>query len=249
MLNFSCTELYQQVNVQGGATEIKLINLVDFSNYRFLHPEGRRLIKKWFSFGESIWNKNNDNIYEPFIFTWFAFNGWGACITSADTDADIMDSLATNKEINVAFDNFLQENSESDFLSKTKWFFDILPIFDAKELNKLELFENNYQDRETQVRDYYTNLKNHYDNDKTLTPDQRTRKLSKSFSPKCWKRHLDCTEGITLDWSHFLKAVYQVRCNLFHGQKGNESPMNKQNVEASFLTLFNFLKETGFLQR
>jgi hypothetical protein len=42
----------------------------------------------------------------------------------------------------------------------------------------------------------------------------------KDFQPRCFKNHPGA--GPPIDWPHTLAAIYQIRCNLFHGGKAFE---------------------------
>jgi hypothetical protein len=60
---------------------------LDLSKHRSLHPEGGRLISSWFS---KAWSqrKDEDSVFESFIFAWFSFNAWAACVTGKDRDSE-----------------------------------------------------------------------------------------------------------------------------------------------------------------
>jgi hypothetical protein len=53
--------------------------------------------------------------------------------------------------------------------------------------------------------------------------------------------------GIPADWSHLLQAMYQVRCNLFHGEKSVVSDIDHQVVRWSVGILLPFLEAAGYL--
>lgn len=233
MFIYICDELFQHHKVTGGIVRLKDPNEVMTSNYRRLHDEGKLLMTKWFQRAWRIWdNDRNENkeVFEPFIFTWFAFNSWAACVTDKDKDADIMDALAADREINETFNNLLSQLDSQTAINARK-FSDLLPIFDAKELNRMHILRFDNGDSRVERVNYYFN------------------EGATKFEPKCWKRHSDSGESIPLDWAHILKAIYKVRCNLFHGQKMAHSEMNRQIVSAAFLTLANFLHEGGYLRK
>jgi len=62
--------------------------------------------------------------------------------------------------------------------------------------------------------------------------------------PPCSRVHLEHREAIPLDWPHTLQAVYQVRCNLFHGEKGANSESDREIVTAALRAMLPFLSET-----
>lgn len=238
-----CNELYTPQLQPDGVLGIEQPNPVDLQKYERLQREGQNIIRN--NFLSASEHLENTLIKSAFDDTWKAFNGWGMVITGADTDAGMIKSLAIDANINADFENFLQ-NVNPGLREKIMTFFKSMPIFDAGELNKLHLFRNSKDDRNELVQHFYTTLKNHYDT--TLTLPDNEKKLKKSFSPKCWKRHFDNGEEIPLDWQHFIKATYQVRCNAFHGSKDIEFEPNFLIMESAFLTLFHFLKTTDYLK-
>ena len=238
-----CNELYPAQLQPGGVPGIQQPNPVNLQIYENLPALGKKIIQNNFVSASKHFEENS--LLDAFDDTWKAFNGWGICVTAPVKDADMINSLAIDANINDAFENFLQ-NVNPDIKEKITDFFKFMPIFDAGELNKLHIFRNPITERNEQVQFYYTSLKNHYDT--TLTSPDNEKKLKKSFSPRCWKRHFDNGEEIPLDWQHFIKATYQVRCNLFHGGKDVEFEPNFKITESAFLTLFHFLKDTDYLK-
>jgi hypothetical protein len=67
------------------------------------------------------------------------------------------------------------------------------------------------------------------------------------YQPRCWKRHQDEGETLPLDWPHTLEALYRVRCNLFHGEKGLDSQMDALVVSSAFRVLVHFLHDSGYI--
>lgn len=230
MLLYNCAELFQQENKRGGARGMKEPKPLELARYDRLHNEGKRLIRSWLNRAWMHWERRNQEVFEPFIFAWFAFNSWAACVTDTDKDADIMDALAADREMNESFAAFI-EQPDSVVAINAKIFFDLLPIFDAKALNRNHLLHFNDEDSRAERIAYYFD------------------RGADAFEPKCWKHHVDSSEAVPLDWAHILKAIYKVRCNLFHGQKMAHSEMDRQIVLAAFLTLVNFVHEGGYLSK
>jgi len=50
-----------------------------------------------------------------------------------------------------------------------------------------------------------------------------------------------------LDWAHTLKAIYRVRCNLFHGEKAIHSEIDQKIVLSAFRVLIHMLKKQKLL--
>jgi len=202
---------------------------VRFENFSQLHFEGKKLINGWFRRAWNEFQTTPNEIFEPFIFLWFAFNGWAACVTGRDRDSEIIEALAASPKINKDFDQILRDansklNSNATILSQ------LLPIFDVKTLRErvpsvpYELG----QDRSAHVRYYIEHG-------------------ADRFQPQCWTRHIESGQPLPIDWPHLLKPIYKIRCNLFHGQKSTHSELDRRIVSAAFLTLAHFLRDAGYL--
>lgn len=199
---------------------------VDLRRYSMLHPEGRQLISSWF---QRSWRERNcqqDEAFEPFIFAWFAFNGWAACVTDMDRDRAIIDALAADTQINNDFAQVIQDNQ--DVSASIGVFFELLPIFDVKSLRRRGILINKTENRPEKVNYYLSNG-------------------AREFEPRCWQRHHDAGELIPVDWGHFINAVYKVRCNLFHGLKAAHSEMDQVIVHSSYLAVVKFLNAVGYM--
>jgi hypothetical protein len=202
---------------------------VRFERFANLHYEGKKLINGWFRRAWEEFQTTPNEVFEPFIFLWFAFNGWGACVTDRDKDFEIIDSLAGDSKMNQEFETRLSDTT-SDLSSSAVSFLQLLPIFDVKTLRQRVPYVPYElgQDRSAHVRYYVEHG-------------------ADRFQPQCWMRHIESGESLPMDWPHVLKPIYKVRCNLFHGQKSGHSEMDQRIVSAAFLTLGHFLREAGYL--
>lgn len=199
---------------------------VDLSRFSLLHPEGRQLVSVWF---QRAWRERNcqqEDAFEPFIYAWFAFNGWSACVTDSDSDREIIDALAADATISNDFISVIQNNQ--DILAIVEHFIDLLPIFDVKSLRRRGILRNVQETRRERVNYYHSKGVNQYE-------------------PRCWQRHLDAGESIPVDWGHIINAIYKVRCNLFHGLKAVHSEMDQIIVHSAYLTLVKFLNEVDYI--
>jgi hypothetical protein len=52
-----------------------------------------------------------------------------------------------------------------------------------------------------------------------------------------------------LDWAHAMKALYRVRCNLFHGEKARTSEDDKRIVTAAYNVLAEVAQHRTMLTR
>lgn len=208
------------------------VRRINFNNFDMLHNEGKRLIRSWFDRAWEEGTASNDEVFEPFIFAWFAFNGWAACVTNTDRDREMINALAADQTIRNDFEDSLSDTNSKVARSATN-FLTLLPIFDVKSLKQHRIpLRYNDEDSRAQRITYYLS---------------HNRPIK--FEPQCWKRHFDSGESVPADWAHILNAIYKVRCNLFHGQKSAHSEMDKQIVSAAFFTLVHFVKQAGYLLR
>lgn len=199
---------------------------IDRNRYLQLHPEGRELISGWFQRALLAINCSPESAFEPFIFTWFAFNGWAACVTDNDNDRSIINSLASSQIINNDFEQAIMNNQYLN--GRASVFFSMLPIFDVRTLRRRGILQPAGNNRR-EIVTYYLN-----------------RRVSR-FEPQCWEQHLNTNESPPAAWGHIINGIYKVRCNLFHGLKSTHSEMDQTIVHSAFLVLAHFLNETGYL--
>jgi hypothetical protein len=81
----------------------------DLAKYNRLHPDGRRLISGWFNRALDLGRSEPDERFEPFIFAWFAVNGWAACVTELDEDRKYIAALMRTEVLSRAFDQFIAD--------------------------------------------------------------------------------------------------------------------------------------------
>lgn len=193
--------------------------------HRYLHQDGQRLITTWF---DRAWRARADDsaAFEGFVFAWIAVNAWAACVTGEDRDREYMDRLANDPGLRAAFDNLMA--SSAAFEQEAERFFQLLPIFKAQQLRRNGIHLDEHVPRGERIQRYF---------DAGLT----------DFEPNCAKLHLDRGEPIPRDWSHFIQAVYRVRCNLFHGEKSAHSEMDCAIIRAALLSLTAFFRSTHIL--
>lgn len=200
---------------------------ISLGRFQTLHPEGQRLITGWF---ERAWLDKDckpADSFEPFIYAWFAVNGWAACVSEVDQDSRFIRALSHDQTLSEGF-NRLIADPKSAFAEHARAFYELWPIFEVKELRRRRLLRIMSGDRPKIVQAYLA-------------------AGAENFKPDCWKRHRDAGEAVPLDWCHTLNAIYRVRCNLFHGEKAAHSEMDQQVVFSSFQTLVHFFRLAGHL--
>lgn len=194
---------------------------VEHWNYRRLHPEGKNLIRGWF---DRAWHKRkcrDDKSFEPFILCWISFNSWAACVTDEDRDWCIIDSLKADKVLSSGFEKLVAK--DQPFAELTQAFRAWWPIFQVKELRRLKIRAPHSNDRR-QVVEYYF------------------KAGSKKCAPKLTGSKRLVGNDVPLNWTNTIEALYQVRCNLMHGDKRLASEADQQIVGAAFRVLIQFFR-------
>lgn len=192
---------------------------MNFHDFWGVHLEGAgRLIQSWMRRAEA--SLTRDEPFEAFIFTWIAFNGWAERVTGEDRDWRFIAALAACPVIRNDFDWFLRENSEArDSAAKLAEFG---PIFRARDQRAVPAPPTN---RRTQRVAHWL-------------------ALGIKHRPACFISH---PNGLPRDWPHLLHAVYQVRCNLFHGEKSVLSDADRALVTWAARILLPFMNHTGYV--
>ena len=166
--------------------------------YSLLHSDGRRLIRQWLSRASTEMQSQDGSPFEAFIFLWIAFNGYASCITDEEQDREIIRKLGNCPDTRRDFAELLDR--DADFQSLVSTFAKSWPVFKVHQLRRQRLLGRAFANRAERVR-YY------------LDADCR------AYRPECFSYHQGRQEDVPLDWPHTLNAIYQVRCNLFHGEK------------------------------
>jgi len=206
---------------------------VDLHRFQRLHREGRRLISEWFKRAWQARERSPEDCFEPFIFAWFAFNGWAACVTGLDQDRAYLDALMRCPQVTQHFDEALK-SPDCALAQHASSFASLWPIFDVRALRHRGIHTWDARhlgriERAGLVQDYLSH--------------GATR-----FQPQCWIRHQQAGEQAPLDWPHTLAALYRVRCNLFHGEKAAHSEMDQVVIVSALQTLLHFLHHTQYLE-
>jgi hypothetical protein len=133
-----------------------------------------------------------DNPFEAFIFNWIAFNGWAERATDREQDAQWIRALAKSHGMRKIFADAL---GDTRFSRTASDFADLWPILKASEQRALAI---------------------PWSGDRREAVD-RALMAGVAHQPQCFLLH---SRKPPLDWPHTLHALYRVRNNLFHGEKG-----------------------------
>jgi hypothetical protein len=184
--------------------------------FQELHQEGRKLIQGWAERAAAQSDCAEQDSFEPFIFGWIALNGWACCVTAEDRDSDYLDALLLDEELNREFKELLA----TDLLAAADEFQSTWPIFSSKDI----AYNFDWGGTREQLIERY----------RTIIPPPGRR-------PACAFLHRERGEEVPVDWPHTLSAIYQVRCNLFHGYKGMYSENDVLIVSNAFRILARLL--------
>ncbi len=198
---------------------------VDLHRFRALHQEGQRLVTSWF---ERAYQAREDEgeCFEAFIFAWFAVNGWAACVTGKDRDADYIRALERCQDLQDRFDTLLA--TDTGFSQSADAFHSLWPIFKAQDIRRGRHHVPANLGRAGIIQHYFG-------------------EGLRVYAPGCWSDHQAVGEPVPLDWPHTLAAIYRVRCNLFHGEKSAHSEMDRIIVLAAYRVLIGFFRGARIL--
>jgi hypothetical protein len=180
--------------------------------------ESRWILTSWFQRG---WVKRHapaDECFEPFIFTWIAFNGWAECVTGLEIDSQWTELLAWENALNGVAQLGLDSEPITSSLAQFAAFWPIPRMQHLRRTQAWSPVAESWQDT-----------------------SRRYSGAGVSYAPRCARRHADRAEEIPRDWPHFLASVYRVRCNLFHGEKSLHIAGDQEIVASSFRTLVHLL--------
>ena len=193
----------------------------DRSRFVGLHAEGRRLITSWAGRASDQARCDDTDSFEPFIFGWIAVNGWASCVTGKEGDWACLDAVMIDNELNCRFAKGVAENA--DLKESLQQFQRLWPIFRSRDIGYLQ---DPTETREELVNKYMT---------KSAPPPHR---------PSCSLKHRTGGHEVPMDLSHTVSAIYQVRCNLFHGFKGVHSENDVSIVSKAFRVLVHITPST-----
>lgn len=186
---------------------------VNTANFHELHPEGKTLIFQWFKKGSAEPTYMDEQSFEPFIYTYIAFNGWAACVTGEDLDRKMINALKSDQELASAFGHWLEHDSA--LRRDAEAFQKLWPIFSAKEIRRRGLLSSRSSNRVETI--------------------SCLKQRNVSSQPQI-------AESYELNLPNTLDALYQVRCNLFHGEKCVSSEADQQIVGAAYRVLSKLME-------
>ncbi len=185
---------------------------VKIQRFKDLHLAGQALVRTWFEKGWAQRDCPDEGAFEPFIYTYIAFNGWASCVTEQERDTDMLKDLKRDNSLRTHFTRWLA--ADAPFKASVEAFSELWPIFSARELRELGLDRSTFPTRADRIEAYL-----------------------EGGAQECWPHQGDRR----LILGNVLSAVYQVRCNLFHGGKSITSENDRRIVGAAFRVLTHLL--------
>jgi len=181
------------------------------------------LIHRWFKKSLEIPQETDADDFEAFVFAWFSFNAWASCVTQKDFDREYMERIINDPDLAIRFEGLVKRDNEFDVA--TKKFAKYWPITRVSKTRTIQRNEDG-----SARADYITKI---YATGET------------HFEPKCCAEHIKRKQPVTVDWQHTIAAIYRVRCNLFHGEKGPDSQEDRRIVSAANKVLIRFVDQTN----
>jgi hypothetical protein len=216
----TCSELlglYKPDQIQRRTIHTLRVNIHEFEQ---LQSAGQRLVRSFFDRAREKLMCQPEDSFEPSIFGWIALNSWASCVTgSNEADRPYLNALMLDRELNQRFSVLLEQPEFQDSLGQ---FRDFWPILQPLPHSRIRDHSESRQERVLQAL-------------------EQQREGRPRFRPGCAARHHSRRERIPMDWPHTLSAIYQVRCNLFHGSKSLHSDVDTQIVFNSFRVLLHVL--------
>ena len=156
--------------------------------------------------------------FMSFVNIWMAFNGWMAAVTERETDADMIRAFAANARLIEAYTAIIE--TSRPFHRLVSDFAAMWPVLNVRNVRK------------KLGRDAFWRLQR---DDLTAACEAANVKRQ----PSAW------SAGDTPSWEQLLRTIYQVRCNLFHGEKSPQNLRDRQLILKSDRILRAFIAETG----
>jgi hypothetical protein len=138
---------------------------------------------------------NGDPSFGNFFNLWIGFNAWYSVVTDEPTDWKSIKALGASQRLIDLFSNYRRDNQ--NFGEIAKGFKQHWPVFDMRGIK-----------RKTELL-------------RLLLDQGRQRSMERLRESKVKRCPQSFDSQTEPDWPDTLDAIYQIRCNLFHGDKGS----------------------------
>lgn len=132
--------------------------------------------------------------FDRFAALWMAFNGWGMCVSLADTDAAMVRAMSRDPEVTAVFKHVVREDRFRDRFER------VAPSFPLPSFSDLIRLDPRFNWRGPRDDRYWAKI--------GLAKSRGVRvRMSPPLNPS------------QPNWGDVLGCAYKVRCNLVHGGK------------------------------
>lgn len=172
------------------------------------------------------------DLFSAFIHLWVVFNAWASVVVHDDeggreSDRFLIAVLGHDTILSGRFNRLLED--DPTFRDLSTRFTSLWPVCDVRILRKLQL--QAWDGRPSSRRHYLAEVVPQLD--RYLGATRRsTRARDAFYSPPCVRDH------VTNDWPHTLRAIYAVRCNLFHGGESFDRKGDQIFVDVAYEILW-----------
>lgn len=156
--------------------------------------------------------------FMSFVNIWMVFNGWMAAVTERDTDSDMIRDIVVNRRLITAYDELMRRSRP--FRGLVLGFAAMWPVLNVRDVRK------------KLGRDALWRL----EHDELIAACEAANVKQQ---PAAWN------VGGLPTWEQLLRTIYQVRCNLFHGEKSPQNARDRQLILKSDRILRAFLDNTA----
>lgn len=153
-----------------------------------------------------------------FILRWMGYNGWLAAVTGCERDYQMINALAAEARMIAAYDKLVSEDLA--FKVEIDAFAALWPVLNVANVRAVLGYDA--------FRRY-----------------DRVALLAECDKKGIKRQPADWVPGNSPSWEQLLRALYQVRCNLFHGEKSERAARDQDLVLASDRILGLLLVGTG----
>lgn len=154
----------------------------------------------------------------PFMNIWMGFNGWMESVTEKSSDAAMINALTENRRMMDAYADLLE--TDHRFRRGVLSFAELWPVLNVRDVKK------------KLGRDAFWQ----YGHEELM---EACRQAEVKIQPLGWR------PGGLPTWAQVLRAIYLVRCNLFHGAKSPQNGRDRQLVQNANDVLRRYIDASG----
>lgn len=155
-----------------------------------------------------------------FMLRWMGYNGWLAAVTGCERDYQMINAMAAEPRMIAAYDQLIAV--DPGFKAEIDAFAAHWPVLNVAHVRAALGYDA--------FRRY-----------------DRATLLAECDAHDVKRQPANWVPGTGPSWEQLLRTLYQVRCNLFHGEKSEQAARDRDLVFASDRILHQLLAGTGCL--